>query len=72
MRIKTIRSLNYGAVRRYFDNPDLVMEKLNFPGSKIINVDETGVSAVQKLVKIFVSEGQKEVGAAIYWGQVMR
>jgi hypothetical protein len=48
------------------------MEKLNFPGSKIINVDETGVSAVQKLVKIFVSEGQKEVGAAIYWGQVMR
>jgi hypothetical protein len=55
--INRINSFNHGAVRRNFDNLELVMEKHKFLGSKIFNVGETGISTVQKPVKILGPKG---------------
>jgi hypothetical protein len=41
------------------------MEKHKSVESKIFNVDETGISTVQKPVKMLGSKGQKQVGTAI-------
>jgi hypothetical protein len=45
------------------------MEKHKFVESEIFNADETGISAVQKPVKMLGPKGQKQVGAAISWEQ---
>jgi hypothetical protein len=65
--INRINSFNHGAVRIYFDNLELVMEKHMFVESKIFNVDGTGISTVQKPVKRLGPKGRKQVGAAISW-----
>ncbi|XP_072395080.1 uncharacterized protein [Diabrotica undecimpunctata] len=43
-----ISAFNKDEVERFFNNLLTVMEKFKFPESRIFNVDETGISTVQK------------------------
>lgn len=62
--INRINAFNEESVRNFFSNLEKVMEKHRFPESRIYNVDETGISNVQKPVKILAPKGQKQVGIA--------
>jgi hypothetical protein len=44
-----------------------VMDKYKFESSRIYNMDETGISSVQKPGKILGPTGQKQVGSATCW-----
>jgi hypothetical protein len=43
------------------------MDKYKFESSRIYNMDETGISTVQKPGKILGPTGQKQVGSATSW-----
>ncbi|KAJ8945555.1 hypothetical protein NQ318_020401 [Aromia moschata] len=62
-----ISAFNKPEVERFFNNLLAVMEKYKFSESKIYNVDETGISTVQKPAKILAPKGQKQVGSVISW-----
>jgi len=65
--LNRISAFNKTEVDRFFQNLISVMDKYKFSESRIFNVDETGISTVQKPAKIFAPKGQKQVGSAISW-----
>ncbi|XP_050676211.1 uncharacterized protein LOC126973109 [Leptidea sinapis] len=56
-------SFNRTNVKDFFDKLQLLFQKYEFTASRIWNVDETGVTTVQKPKKIVAARGQKQVGA---------
>lgn len=55
-------SFNRLNVATFFDNLDVVMQRYKFEPHQIFNVDETGVTTVQKPEKIIAERGAKQVG----------
>jgi hypothetical protein len=66
MRSNRIRSFNNFAMKKSFDNLDLLMGRFKVVESTVFNVDETETYAVQKHPKMLWPEDQEEVGAAIF------
>lgn len=63
--INRICAFNKEEVKLFYDNLKKVFENQTFPRNRINNVDETGISNVQKKSsKIYAKKGQKRVGAA--------
>lgn len=65
--ISRIFGFNKEEVDLFFGNLDSVMDKYKFPAARVFNMDETGISTVQKLGQILGPKGQKQVGGAISW-----
>lgn len=63
--INRINALDEGAVKRYFQSLEMVLGKYKFPESNTHNVDEMGISTMQKLGRILGPKAQKQTGAAI-------
>lgn len=64
--IHRISSFNAEAVGRFFKNLEEVLRKYQFRAERIFNVDESGITTVQKKSgKIYAKKGQKQVGVAI-------
>jgi hypothetical protein len=63
--INRINTLEESAVKRYFQRLEAVMGKYKFPESNTHNVDEMGISTIQKRGRIFGPKAQKQIGAAI-------
>lgn len=57
-------SFNKHNVSSFFDNLSQVYEKYKFGCQDIWNIDETGITTVQRPDKIIASKGIKQVGAA--------
>lgn len=53
---------NQHAVQVFFKNLEAVYEKYKLTADRVWNVDETGVTTVQKLPKILAERGKKQVG----------
>lgn len=53
---------NKNAVRSFFKNLEAIYEKHKLTADRIWNIDETGVTTVQKLPKILAQKGKKQVG----------
>lgn len=60
--INRVSAFNSDEVSRFYKNIATVMDKYQFPPTKIFNADETGITTVQKPVKIYAEKGQKRVG----------
>lgn len=56
-------SFNENNVNKFFDNLAVVMGRYKFEAKDIWNVDETGVTTVQRPSKIVAKRGTKQVGA---------
>jgi hypothetical protein len=56
-------SFNEHNVSKFFDNLADVMDRYKFEPKDIWNMDETGVTSVQKYSKILAQKGIKQVGA---------
>lgn len=59
-----IRGFNRDAVKYFFGNLETVLNKYEFHPCRIFNVDETGVTTVQKPQCVIAPKGQKQVGMA--------
>lgn len=59
------RAVNFNRVNvgKFFDNFSNLLERYKFEASDIYNVDETGVTTVQKPNKVVAIKGTKQVGA---------
>ncbi|XP_063924691.1 uncharacterized protein LOC135138643 [Zophobas morio] len=58
------QAFNKNNIALYFKSLNEVMEKYNFPPENIYNIDESGLSVVQKRPqKILATKGRKQVGA---------
>jgi hypothetical protein len=53
---------NETEVKKFFTNLHSVMEKETFSADRIYNVDEAGISTVQRPGKILTAKGSKQVG----------
>lgn len=62
--INRITAFNETEVKMFFDNLEALQAKHHFDPYHIYNVDETGISNVQKNSKILAPKGQKQVGMA--------
>lgn len=51
----------------FFTNLDFLMQKHKFSAARVFNMDETGISTVQKPGQILGAKGQKQIGGAISW-----
>lgn len=56
-------SFNVTNVNLFFDNLANVMDRFKFEPKDIYNIDETGVTTVQKPVKVVAEKGTRQVGA---------
>lgn len=56
-------SFNITNVNLFYDNSPKVLDRHNFEAKDIYNIDETGVTTVQKPVKVVAQKGTKQVGA---------
>ncbi|KAL0809235.1 hypothetical protein ABMA28_011454 [Loxostege sticticalis] len=56
-------SFNPHNVKSFFDNLELVLKRNNIQAHEIWNMDETGVTTVQKPTKVVAKKGDKQVGA---------
>lgn len=65
--LNRVRAFNKDEVDLFYKNLDTVMTKYNFPPNRIHNMDETGISTVQKPGKILAPRGQKQVGGVTSW-----
>jgi hypothetical protein len=54
--------LNETQVKKFFTNLHSVMEKETFSADRIYNVEETGISTMQRLGKILATKGSKQGG----------
>lgn len=62
--INRITAFNETEVKMFFNNLEAVQAKYHFDGNRIYNVDETGISNVQRNSRILAPKGQKQVGMA--------
>lgn len=58
---------NKNEVDLFYNNLGAVIMKHKFPPNRIYNMDETGISTVQKPGKILAPQGQKQVGGITSW-----
>jgi hypothetical protein len=65
--IKRITAFNKEEIVKFYDNLQGVMMKYQFTPDKTYNVDETGISTVQKPGRILAEKGEKRVGTAVCW-----
>lgn len=65
--INRIIAFNEESVNTFFTNLESVLEKYKFAPSRIFNVDETGISTVQKPTKQLGPKGVKQFGSKISW-----
>nr|CAH7731547.1 unnamed protein product [Callosobruchus chinensis] len=64
--INRIASFNSESTKKFFANLKVLMDRYHFPPQKIFNMDETGVTVVQKKYpKVYGPKGAKKVGAVI-------
>jgi transposase-like protein len=62
-----ITAFNKEKVHIFYTNVENVVDKYKSESSRIYNMDETGISTVQKSGKILGPTGQKQVGSATSW-----
>jgi len=62
--LSRMTSFNRHNVSEFFNNLGELYEKYKFGSQDVWNIDETGVTTVQKPSKIIASKGMKQVGAA--------
>lgn len=62
--LNRITAFNEADVKVFYDNLKAIQDKHHIQPDKIFNVDETGISTVQKNQKIVAIRGQKQVGKA--------
>lgn len=60
--INRVTAFNRDEVSRFYRNLTTVMDKYQFSPTRIYNADETGITTVQKPVKIYAEKGQRRVG----------
>lgn len=65
--LSRIVGFNKDEVDLFFANLTSVVDKFKFKADRIYNMDETGISSVQKPGQILGPRGQKQVGGAISW-----
>lgn len=64
--LNRISSFNKEAVKLFYSNLEILMQKFNFEPNRIFNMDETGITTVQaKCPKVYGAKGAKKVGSAI-------
>ena len=56
---------NKEAVNKYFRNVNEIVTKHKVDGTKVYNMDETGLSTVQRPSKVVCLKGKKRAGALI-------
>lgn len=57
------QGFNKPQVKRFYETLDNVLRENNIPSERIWNVDESGLSSVQRPQKVFASKGKKQVGS---------
>ncbi|XP_046745658.1 MFS-type transporter clz9-like [Diprion similis] len=60
--INSITAFNETEVKMFFNNLESLQIKYQFDANRIYNVDETGISNVQRNSRILAPKGQKQVG----------
>lgn len=65
--INRITAFNKEEVTIFFNNLEKVQGKHNFEGHRKFNIDETGISTVQRPGRILAPKGMKQVGFATSW-----
>ncbi|XP_050501719.1 uncharacterized protein LOC126881477 isoform X1 [Diabrotica virgifera virgifera] len=60
-----IKGFNKQSVVEFYDNLEKVLTEHNFDPSRILNVDETGISTVLDQPKVIATLGQKQVGQVV-------
>ncbi|KAJ8964903.1 hypothetical protein NQ314_004542 [Rhamnusium bicolor] len=64
--LNRIAAFNADETKRFYSNLKNVIEKFKFQANRIFNMDETGLTTVQKKCpKVYGPKGVKKVGAAI-------
>lgn len=62
--LNRITAFNATEVNMFFDHLKRIQAKHNIPGHRIFNIDETGISTVQKNYKILAPKGLKQIAKA--------
>ena len=62
--LNRINGFNATEVKMFFENLETLQRTYNFDTNYIYNVDETGISNIQRNSKILAPKGQKQVGMA--------
>lgn len=65
--VNRISAFNEKSVTIFFSNLATLLEKYKFAPSRMFNVDETGISTVQKPAKQLGPKGVKQFGSKISW-----
>ena len=58
-------SFNKVNVAKFFNNLDAVLDRHHFGSESIYNIDETGVTIVQRPKKVVAQKGIKQIGAIV-------
>lgn len=62
--LNRITAFNATEVNLFFDQLKTIQTKYSIPGHRIFNIDETGISTVQKNYKILAPKGLKQIAKA--------
>ncbi|XP_046684553.1 uncharacterized protein LOC124370309 [Homalodisca vitripennis] len=65
--LSRVIGFNKPEVDLFFKNLENLIDKHKFPASRVFNMDETGISSVQKPGHILAPKGQKQVGGVTSW-----
>lgn len=65
--LNRVLAFNKDEVDLFYSNLEKIYEQRIFPATRIFNVDETGISTVQKPGKILATKGQRQVGFVTSW-----
>ena len=58
LRFNRVFGLNKGALKRYFDNLEILLIEHHFEPHQIYNCDETGITTVRKPAKVIAPTGK--------------